>query len=369
MNKLVAMLTLLLLGVAFAESGPLSTLPSVPIAAYLPVSLVAFTISLDVVAIGYIISKLFPSAGISGWINAEYWELAKTAMLIAGIYAILVFISSVAVIVSGGTPSTSNVLANFNSIITSSNEYFAQTEDAIGFSMDTMYYISQTAGALRSITLSVQPFLNVPPVPESPVYFKWGYSESIYANQLLEQGTTTGTYESMINDAFVLLYIPMAFLTYILHIGIYYAIVLGLWILLPIGILFRAFPFIRGIGGTLIGIGMGIGIIFPATIVMFNIPLSNAMQFLMPQSIGVQASNFLNLGGFGLFLTGLTNLWYIIGSIYYFLNLFWSYGAYLILLLLTYILDLAIVYALADNIARTFGGSFRLGLTGKMRLV
>jgi len=368
MNKLVAMLTLLLLGIAFAESGPLSTLPSVPVAAYLPVSLVAFTISLDIVAIGYIISKLFPSTGISGWINAEYWELAKTAMLIVGVYAILVFISSVAVIVSGVTPSTSNVLANFNSILTSSNEYFAQTESAIGFSMDTMYDISQTLGALRSITLVVQPFFNVPLVPESPASFKWGYAESIYANQLLEQGITTGTYESMINDAFILLYIPMAFLTYILHIGIYYAIVLGLWILLPIGILFRAFPFIRGIGGTLIGIGMGIGIVFPATIVMFNIPLSNAMQFLIPQSIGVRASNFLS-GEAGIIWTGLTNLFYIIGSIYYFLNIFWSYGAYLILLLLIYISDLAIVYSLADNIARTLGGSFRLGLTGKMRLV
>ncbi len=359
MNRLALALGLSLMSVAFAET---ASLPTVPIATYLPISLVAFTISLDVVAIGYIISKLFPSSGISGWINSEYWELAKTAMLIAGVYAILMFISNVAIIFSGGTPSN-NLTTNLNSIVSTSNAYFEETEKEIGYSLNTFYYYSLTIGGLRSVVISLNPFVNVPPMPGVPFYIKWGFSTSIYANQLLEKGSS---YESMINDAFSLLLIPMAFLTYVLHKGLTYAIILGLWIFLPLGILFRAFPFVRGIGGTLIGIGMGIGIIFPATVIIFNIPVSKAMLFMTPTGNGATPSFISTI--INRVLTSLTSL-DIIGSIFPFLNLFWGYGAYIVLLLLVYILDLAIVYALADNIAKLLGGSFKLGLTGKMRFI
>ncbi|MEM3255372.1 MAG: hypothetical protein QXH69_03310, partial [Candidatus Micrarchaeaceae archaeon] len=39
-------------------------------------SLIALELSFDVVAIGYIIGKLFPGTGIHSWLRNEYWEIA-----------------------------------------------------------------------------------------------------------------------------------------------------------------------------------------------------------------------------------------------------------------------------------------------------
>ena len=50
---------------------------------------------------------------------------------------------------------------------------------------------------------------------------------------------------------------------------------IGLGIFIPIGIIMRAFPFVRGIGGTLIAIGIGISIIYPVLLLALNLPVTN----------------------------------------------------------------------------------------------
>ena len=61
---------------------------------------------------------------------------------------------------------------------------------------------------------------------------------------------------------------------YILLGALYYLLYvianIGLAVLLPLGIIFRAIPFLRGIGGTLIALGIGASIIFPVMLLAVN---------------------------------------------------------------------------------------------------
>ncbi len=79
-------------GTTFAQTYPASA--AVPAGA-VAVALLALTFSFDVVALGYIISKIFPQTGINEWLPNEYWEIAKSAILIVSIYALLAFATNV----------------------------------------------------------------------------------------------------------------------------------------------------------------------------------------------------------------------------------------------------------------------------------
>ncbi|MGC8547542.1 MAG: hypothetical protein ACP5MC_00880 [Candidatus Micrarchaeia archaeon] len=382
----VFLLTFIARAVLTSPSGGTSTQASntVNAPAFIGISLLALTVSIDVVAIGYVIGKLFPSSGILQWLNNEYWEIAKSAMLIAGIYAILVFMTSISLMISGVATPTTNARANINALEQACNAYFGNTLTAVSTGAQALYYFSKGLGVLRSTQVGLS--IGIPLVV-LPVTLDFGFSSRIYANQLLEQGPTTGTYESMINDQFTLLIIPIMFLVAAQQYGLSLLISIGLGILLPLGIVFRAFPIVRGVGGTLVGMAIAIAVIYPSTIVLLNIPITNKFSFLTPQSLVSTSqstsniwSNILNEAGSVLnALTGgglttsaefyeASNVFPSIGEIYSFLNVFIQDTIYLVIQLLLFIFDLIIMYTLGNNIAKTLGGTFRISLGGKLKL-
>ncbi len=120
----------------------------------------------------------------------------------------------------------------------------------------------------------------------------------------------------------------------------------------------------------MIGLGIGIGIIFPSTVVLLNIPLSNLFYFLIP-SVTVPSGSCGVLGLFCAFLPIplLTDGFSVIGTIYPALNVFIGTSIYFIFQFLLLVLDLVIVYAIGDNIAKALGGTFRLSLGDKLAMV
>ncbi|MEM0147019.1 MAG: hypothetical protein QXF85_01005 [Candidatus Micrarchaeaceae archaeon] len=366
----------------FAELGISSAAPTTPTTYALPVtfigiSMLALTISIDVVAIGYIIARLVPGTGIRSWLDNEYWEIAKSAMIIIGIYAILAFVGSVSLLVynsySSGlgasapcsTASFGTYSADISSLETVANCYLNNTKNDVSIGIQNFYTLSVSLGALRSITLTI-----AYPITITTFILQFGFSSRIYANQLLEQGPTTGTYESMINDLFGLIITPLAFMIVVQQVGLPYIIIVALGFLIPLGLVFRAFPFIRNIGGTLIGIGIALAVIYPATLVLLNIPVSNAFTFVMPsQQHQVTGSSSGALGFLGI-LSSVLPLAYsnYIYQIYSFISIYIQFSMYFVLQLLLFILDLVIVYALGDNIAKLLGGTFRLSLGEKLKI-
>ena len=343
---------------------------------FIGIALLALTISIDVVAFGYVLARLVPGTGIRGWLDNEYWEIAKSAMLIAGIYAILMFVSSISLILAGcPPPAGSNVANDINTLISIDNaNYFQQAANNINTKISELYGVSFWLGFLRNVQLTIT--LPIPLFED--VYLLSGFQMYIYSNPLLEQGPTTGTYESILNDAFTMLIFPITMLFVAQEIGLAYIVAIGLGILIPLGIVFRAFPFIRGVGGTLIGIGFALAVIYPAAIALINIPVNNALA-LQTAATGsctgsglfgsllcsaANATSHLKVlfGGIAIAAEG-------IGTIYPVLNELDITMLYFILQLMLFIIDLVVAYVLGDNIARKLGGTLRLSLGGKLKLV
>ncbi len=118
-------LIIALIGVTNAQSictSPPSLSLTIDPTALIGVALLALSVSLDVVAIGYVIAKLVPNTGLSSWISKEFWEIAKTAILIGAIYSILIFLGGVAnTLVGNAAPSTLN--AQMSQLTVSAQSY------------------------------------------------------------------------------------------------------------------------------------------------------------------------------------------------------------------------------------------------------
>ncbi len=192
---------------------------------------------------------------------------------------------------------------------------------------------------------------------------------------------TTGDYESLLFDATTFVLIPVSILVSIQYYLLPMLVVAGLMLFIPLGIVFRAFPFVRGIGGTLIAIGIGLALVYPTILVVVNNPISNVVQNLSNPN-----GNPCGSGGFAWFLNLLTQaigyvtsgssaagVGYATGlcsftSIYPAVNLTTYYSILGITQYLLFIMDLAIGYPIVNGIAKSLGGAVTLSLGGKLKI-
>lgn len=432
-------------------------------------SLLALTVSFDVIAIAYILSKIFPHTGLREWINKEYWEIAKTAMLIISIYAILSIVGNIAPLITGlpstatgtavvagssaaastqaGTGSTegggfgggqgfgsggttgSSAGSSFGGggtggggsptgsgfgggqgfgsggattggfgggqgfggegggsttttcttgacgLITGACTYLNTEKDYLATSLQYLMSLSEGLGVLKMTTISA--YL---PIPLPFVGLKTGFVMPLYQNTLLET-TVPGIAElqSVLNDVLNILATPLAFLISAQLALIPILFFIGLAFLIPFGLMLRAFPFVRGVGGTLIAVGIGVSLVYPSLLVLFNAPVTYMLQgqaiTTFPQISCAGSWIICGIAGvvFSIFstlpaLTGLGDAFQGLYTIYPALSNILYYSAYLMLQLVLFALDLTIGYPLVDSIARALGGSIRLQISGKIKL-
>lgn len=348
----------------------------------------ALTVSFDVVAIGYIIGKLFPATGVLSWIRSEYWEIAKSAMIIASIYAIIVLAGELAApFVSSSASSASPI----STLVNGAQSYLCTASTTISHSFDYLSGMSIGMGFWKGTKVGT--YLSLPDLPTITFDFVFGFVFSPYSNQLMESNyAAIGTWQSMLNDVITMMMLPVA-LILIFQMNLLFAIVtVGLALIIPIGLILRAFPFIRGVGGTLIAIGIGIAIIYPATLALFNAPVSNLVQnglswpTLAPPKYStapVWITLFKDTVGYtewrivssstGEF-SGYAQSGYVDGinsfdSIYPAMNGIVNNSIYVILQFVLFVVDIMIIYPLVDSLAGLLGGTIRLQLGGKLKLV
>lgn len=356
-------------------------------------ALLALIISFDVVAVGYILSRLLPLTNIRGWLTSEYWEIAKSAMLIVSIYSVITFLSSTALLLSG-TAAPGGIIANpVGNLVYHTEVYLCNVDSNVSASIQNLTGFFLAEGVLKSITIEYGvpiPLGLIPDLEELPT-ITTGVTLPFYSNFLIDSNFIYhGQFTSIYNDMITFLLFPLKVFneSEILLLPILVEIALAM--LIPTGLFMRAFPFTRNAGGTLIGFGVGIAVIWPSTLLLINAPISsyfyNTVLGGMPSSSAQPVTyptsssgsfisyawNYL-IDPFRNMVTISNDLWLAfstINSIYPSLNAIMDMSIYSILqLYILLIIDILVAYTLTDSVARMLGGTIRLRLGGKLKLV
>jgi hypothetical protein len=357
-------------------------------------ALLALTVSFDVVAIAYVVNKLSPTTGIRDWISTEYWEIAKTAMLIVGIYATLTLLGNIATLIAPSTivspltttASAASVTASgydftgMTNLVNGACAYLDGESASAGTTLNYLFGLSEATGFFKNLIIRAAII-----IPTPYAFILSGFSMNVYWNNMIASEVTTTPWQSMLHDLLFMVAIPVTLAIEAQLTLLPIIFVLGLGALIPVGLLLRAFPFVRGVGGTLIAIGVGVSLIYPATLVLFNYPITVALEgnaVPKPQMIGVAPNvacqgDFVICGIGGMAFSLSTTLFGIAGNdailslqnIYPALNDMLYYSSYMLLQFFLFVLDLIIIFPLVDNIAKMLGGKISLNIGGRLKLI
>lgn len=341
------------------------------------VTIIALDVSFSVVALGYLFSKFVPAAGISNWIRNEYYELTKSILIVIVIYSAITFVSGLGLMIASNPGGSSG--AGIGGLITESEYYLCQVQTNLASSWNYVGQVSFAIGMMQNINIGL--YLPIPLIP--PYIFAYltsGFAMQPYHGFMLESGDIIiQHFESTIFDTIQFVLFPVTAMVTGLAPLLPLLIQIGLAVLIPLGLVFRAFPFVRGVGGTLIAIGIATSLIFPATLILLDQPVAAYAQSIMPATNQPQASCsgfFCNVNKvfesmfnsvpslYNLFQTG----WAAFDNIYFFFNGTIASNFYMVVQLLLLAINLIIIYQLTDSIAKALGGSVRLSLGNKLKL-
>ena len=384
----VLIISLLLLviysGISFADS---CQLPSNPNALTLSTSplfsvlALAFMLSFLVIAIGVIINRVVPGTKLNEWLKNEYWEMAKSAILIAGAISILVFAGNISLLLIGQQATGSYTLSGLNQILNTLSSSSGQALCSIYLDINNFggaesIFPESPLGIIQGIatlkTINVGYWLPIP-IP-GVAAFTFGSEFQLYNNPMLESvsASSIGQFESIVNDIINFLYFPVSSLIAFMYILMPLIVYIGIMVFVPLGIIFRAFPFLRPIGGTLFAFGVGLSIVFPLLITLINEPVTTILYNTLSQS-PTTGNGVLN-GIINVLLAAISTTYDFASaipltiSIYPALNIYAPYFMFLFAELLLLLIDLMIWYPLVDSIAKSLGGTIRLELGGRLRI-
>lgn len=245
-----------------------------------PISLMGVGLSFMIVAIALMINQIFPMSGLKSWYQGELWESVKSLLVIGSIYAIILILSSIAVLslppnlTTSSTTPTSSISTNLGDLYTASNNYLEIENTNVSETYYGLFGLNFGLGAIKSLRIAT--FLPIP-FPDGAV--QMGSKANLYVSNVIDQ--TRDALFSFIRDITEIIVIPL-----LIILGIFLSntglLMMGITLFLPAGIILRAIPFLRGIGGELIGIGIAISIILPFLLIFFNYPIAS---YMIPKDI------------------------------------------------------------------------------------
>ncbi|MCL5093340.1 MAG: hypothetical protein M1128_02650 [Candidatus Marsarchaeota archaeon] len=363
----------------------------------LPIALIGILLSMMLIAVSYMLGEVFNISNLKGWYKGELWEVAKSVAIIVIIFAVLVIMSGIAATLYGlpySTSLTGNqvsasgiVLNNLVGVYTATmNDYIVPQYSVVNGALNGMIGLSLAVGALKSFTYSL--YFPIP-IPFAGS-LDFGSTGSIYKSSVIESLAAAPNL-SFVVDIISLIIIPIEILFSLLSAYFIDIAAIGLSVFLPIGIVLRAIPFLRGIGGTMIGIGIMISLIFPSLLLLFNIPVSSLMVGPTPTAqpaYSCSSSNYVYclIMNFistttNTILGAIKNMGYSLTGAYYGLATFFSSPPSIfpalnyitgeveqvILQFILLILDIIITITIGNSIAKMLGGKVRLGI-GKFKV-
>ncbi len=390
------------------------TSPGVCVLSSVPYMMIGILLSFMVIALTYMIGNVINYSKMTDWYKAELWETIKSLLLVVIIMAALVLLSAVANALAGnqatqpsGPLDQGALNANLAGLYMTANSMYLypQLENSYA-AFDALQGMAFGNSALQSLKVSY--FLPLPiffPWPPFVIIgaFKDGATANLFSSNYLSF-STGGSAFSITNDLTTLVVVPMMLVFQVQYDMFFYIVALGLGVMIPVGIILRSMPMLRNLGGTAIALGIGMSLIYPGILVLFNLPLSNYMYtFTLAQSqlpgsgcpftttlVCEMWKGFINIvtpfnplalynpvssldfGQFGATHAGISawntgfNLGLISplasGSIYPSLNFIIDNMIGSVLQFVLVALDLLIGLILANSIASMLGGTLRLGV-------
>lgn len=362
---------------------------------------IGILMSLMMVALSYMIGEVAGINKLKNWYKGELWETIKSLLIIGSILSVLIILSGISLTLAGGTSSSTSLSTNLQGLWnTAYNKYITNPNSNSNLcnsqvtglqisecSMDAVLGLSMGVGALSSLrgglNLSLQAFwINVIS----------GSSGNLYNTQILLNPSLGGN-PSLLGDIVTIIVVPMEILFVFLSKFFYSIVAIGIAVFLPMGIFLRSMPFLRGLGGTFIAMGIGLAIVFPALLVMMNLPVTNYVGTMLYSSPPAQTShsyptllnfientmnsllndittalnNALNTpllvftnGMLIGFVTGISNIYSILNYATY-------YTLMDILQFILLVIDIILTFVISNNIALLMGGRIKLGI-GKFKL-
>ncbi len=362
----------------------------------IPIALIGILLSIMLIAVAYMLGEVLDISSLKGWYKGELWEVTKSTAIIIIIFAVLVIISGIAATLYGlpystsltGSQSSASAIAlnNMVGLYTSAmNDYIIPQTASVNNALNGMIGLSLGVGALKSFTYTLYFPIPIPLVGS----LDFGASGSIYKSSVIESDSAAPNL-SFVTDIISLVVIPLEIMFMLMSAYFINIVAIGLSVFLPIGIVLRAVPFLRGIGGTMIGIGIMTALIFPSLLLLFNIPVSSfivgpsaaaSVQYscsgtyiycLILSFVHMTTSTVLSsISAMGYSLTGaqygLETFFSSPPSIFPALNYITGSIEPLILQFILLILDIIITVVVGNSIARMLGGNVRLGI-GKFKV-
>lgn len=361
----------------------------------IPIAVIGIVFAILMGGLAYMIGEVLEISRFKDWYKSEIWELVKSVLIVVIIFSLIIEIGGIAnALIGNPTPNSSSISTTLSSFYASIQKNYIEPQLASAYNA---YWgilgVSIGLSFMKSISIMLYIPLPVLPVPLGTVgALSFGVEENLFLSNILESMYTP---YSFVNQAFTFIAVPLLMLFQFLHDLFIPLIGLSLSILLPIGIIFRAIPFLRPMGGMLIAIAFAFALVFPTLLLAINMPIQNFLEhIIVPPKISSHSktsninplictsletiinlvkapfcaiSNALKdtkslgegilIGMFGP-LSGIFSVFNFI--IYLILPL--------IIEFLLLIIDLIITVVIAQNIAKLLGGTIKLGL-GKLKLV
>ncbi len=227
------------------------------------------------------IGEVFNYAPFKEFYKRELWETVKSLLIIAIIFSVLVIASSVAVAFAGSAASSTSSTSG-TQLTNNLGGLYGAVESS--YLQPQLQGAETTFGGLLGLSVGTD-------MLKSLVLFTWfpipiftnagilGAVQSGSQAQIMQSGyidsLTTGTGSTSI-ISIAAAYSTIMLISFQFQSDLLYVVAaIGLGVFIPIGIVMRAIPFIRGIGGTMIAIGIGLAIVYPILMIGFNLPVSN----------------------------------------------------------------------------------------------
>jgi hypothetical protein len=258
-----------------------------------PLMAIGILLSFLIIAIVYVLGNVINFRTMQNWYMAELWETVKTLILLGVIVAALVMLSAVADVLVGVPQAqviqplsgTAGALGtNLAGLYGADSTYLAQQLNGSYQSYAAVLGLDTGIGILKSLSLSLWiPIPIIPPVIIGSVQF--GSTEQVLQSNFITSNPGESAY-SITQNIIQLVVVPMLIAFQFQSTYFYDLVTFGLGILIPIGVIFRAFPLVRNIGGTLIATGIGLALVYPALLLIVNLPVSNYIYaFTYSQSL------------------------------------------------------------------------------------
>ncbi len=261
----------------------------------IPYVIIALLISFAMVALAYLFGEVLGIQSLKGWYKGELWEAIKSLIIAASIFSVIIIFGQLATALPNCNCSASapGSVTSFDFMYQAAYGYLAGSNPAtpnpsggslvpgaialVNESYNNLLGLSTGAELLKSF--KVNSYFTIPfppvPVPGVPVFGSLDVGadyQPFWSYGVLDTGLATPT--SMLKETTGFLVVPM-----LIAVGtqLYLFIVLvqiGMGILLPLGLIFRATPFLRNIGGTLIALAITAIIVYPALLAFLDTPIN-----------------------------------------------------------------------------------------------